>query len=604
MFAALSIQREPPENLSLLRGVLIGAVMVHAAGPLLAGDRAALGRELGRFVISVVATAVTIYPRALLLPLIPFEIFIPLLGVLAFVVAAGFIVTIVEIARTLRRLALAIFATVDRSSAVRSIACAALGTAVASAALASTDRWQWSDPPLSLPASVVGVTALLVLAVASLRTVLEPTEPNGADTYTMKPPPFALGLTVVAVLLWGGLADRAFPYGLWPATLTVISSDPGDRALVNGYLREAETRTGLRGSSERFIVRIGPNLVPAPRESVYEFLPNGAIELRLNTGLPADRVHNYLTVQFARILAGMRLSTVDPALLDGFAYWASENTHNPFYAGSIGQTSARAACAALPGVSFYDRTPFFYLADASVPFVRAELTGGVQAAHQRMGEFLDANAGPDELHAAASGDCPWYLEKFPPPKELFVEAPQNMPQLADESYVRAAFDLVARRSGLDAMGSTIRVRYMPTLPAGRLVDFAQEGQQQILLINSGLSESRRATFLKWGLAVIFIGTRYGPAPIGRGFAEWVAEDPTNPFLSDPARAKSLCQGPTLQNDLKWSSNDGIYLASLPFIQADRTGGGDAARALFVSAMQRSAAEDAWRGRIGNTCRAL
>ena len=360
------------------------------------------------------------------------------------------------------------------------------------------------------------------------------------------------------------------------------------------------------------MVRIGPGLVPAPSQSIIEFQPNGVIELRLNTGLPPDRVHNYVSVQFARTIAGIRFNTADPALLDGFAYWASENTHNPFYSGTIGETSPRAACAAAPGITFGDRAPFFYYADASLPFVRAELTGGTQAARERFLALFDATADAltsdvlDDLHQRVADDCQWYLGMFPPPQELFVEAPPGRPDLADLNQVQFAFNAMSQRTGLDARGHHFLVRYVNVVPGNFEVDIDNsDAGRSVIMMRADLAPELRFTDLRWEFASAFVGGLYGgPTIVQRGFATWAAQDARNPILSGAAATRQLCSTVPQSELLTGQTNRAVYLASLPFVQAEKQGGPEAAQQLLREAFNVPDLARSWADRVSRACSAV
>jgi hypothetical protein len=322
-FIALSAQRE--EFGVLLRGVLVGAVVMHLAAPLQSDGSARIARDVGLWLLALASAALTLYPRALVLPLLHASQFERVADVLSVVLALGLAVTIIEPLRTTARVLAALATDHDRRSSLRTILAAEIGLAVSVPGFVLTERWMWTDPPFSLPVSLVGAAVLVGGMVAAVRWVLDQPRGTEAEPRSMTAPLFAVFTLVVGVLVWVQSADRLFPYGLWPANVSVTAVDARDVPAAQEYFRLAERRTGLRGSSERFIIRIGPGLVPAPFNSNVSLLPDGTIEILLNAGLPADRVHNYLTVQSARTLSGLRMPTVDPVLLDAYAYWATRH---------------------------------------------------------------------------------------------------------------------------------------------------------------------------------------------------------------------------------------------------------------------------------------
>jgi hypothetical protein len=601
----LSLQREPAEFAVLLRGVLVGAVLIHAAAPVLSYGSSSLRRDTFRWLISLLVTALTMYPRALFLPFIPIDFFVAGAGALATLMTGGLIVTTIEIVRTALRLLKTLVLERDRGGTMRALLAAGVGLSVGVVALVLTERITWTDPPFSWPVAVAGTIVLLVPIVATCARLVEAMaalDGNGSSAAAWSP----IAGAVVATALWVQSADRLFPDGLWPATVTVISQDAGDQGRVELFLRTAERRTGFRGTSERFLVHIGPGLVPLPSNSLVDVRPNGQIEITLNAGLPADRVHNYLTVQFARTLAGIRLPHADATLVDGYAYWASENTRNPFFAGVASGASPAYACKAASTMTFLPHETFYY-ADTSLPFVVAERAGGVRGAQALMLEELDSEDDADALRERVDTACAEYLADFIAPPEIVIDAPADRPDLADDSLARRMLEEAKARSGLDAYGRPFVIRYA-SLPAGQqsTTDYSRL-ERTLVLISPQASLDERRTALLVSFVGTFLIVRYqgiSPALVA-GFSDWASRDPLNPFIGGPRgpdTPKTLCAYLPQADFATVSTKGAAWLSALPFVLAERRSGATGATALLSELVSERAPDlAAWRTRISSNC---
>ena len=94
-------------------------------------------------------------------------------------------------------------------------------------------------------------------------------------------------------------------------------------------------------------------------------------------------------------------------------------------------------------------------------------------------------------------------------------------------------------------------------------------------------------------------------PLRSGFANWVARDPTNPFIatrSGNLTAQGACDYLS-QADFETARSLGAtWLSSLPFILAERSGGAAAARELMAGLFNQGPIDrEEWRGRIRADC---
>ena len=315
---------------------------------------------------------------------------------------------------------------------------------------------------MSLPASALGVLILVGAAVPVARVLVAPRTSPAAGTgfAEWNGRRWLLAPLVLGIALWAWQADRQLPEGLWEPTVTVESDVSGvsDPTLPNDVLRLTQTRTGLRGNGERFVVRYGKDIVEAPYNARTRYLPDGRILIMLNSGLPADRQRNFLAYQFANDLIRLRFLGVEEVVAHGYAYWAANNNQNPFVVGISSGAAPAVACEASAHMR-YESGEIFYSPLASLPFLVAEHRSGVAAAQDLLLEMVDSGEDIEDVRARVAAGCTTVLSGYVAPDELVIEAPSNRPDLADPTLPRAALAEAKTRSGLDALGAQVVVRY-------------------------------------------------------------------------------------------------------------------------------------------------
>ena len=598
----------------LLRGALFGAVLVHLVIPILAwpaapGERA---RQIGLWLVSATTAAIALYPRALLLPVLnSIEAFTAVAGIISFVLLVGLTVTVGHLfIATLELGREVVLARRPAARFLRSIGAVTLGLVPAVGLLVSSERMAWVDPPLSLSASTFGVVMLLGVSVPVVRRLLDPVDPT-AERGAMLAMRLGFASLVFAVVLCLRFADAVLPYGVWAATVTV-ELGPGataaDRTVADEYLRLAETRSGLRGNGERFVVRFGADEVDAPNNSTTRFLADGRILVLLNTGLADDRRRNLMLNHFGSDLFSIRIGYVDPTIRRGFAYWVADNSRNPFVRGTASGASPIAACAALPHIDFGAPDEVFDSADASLPFVLAERQRGLRGAQQLLFEILDAFEEESEFIDRIEAGCDAFLSTYAAPPELVIEAPAGRSDLANDVVPAAALAEAKARSGLDAYGAQFVVRYA-TPPGGQrgFVESPERGRFVITLIPTMPMEERRSSLV--GLFVVeFIQQHYGGdnEMLLSGYSNWASRDAANPFVgrgSGSLTAKGACDYLPQADFVTARSVGATWLSALPFILAERRGGVAAAHELFAEFLaERPIDVAAWRARVGADCR--
>jgi hypothetical protein len=115
----------------------------------------------------------------------------------------------------------------------------------------------------------------------------------------------------------------------------------------------------------------------------------------------------------------------------------------------------------------------------------------------------------------------------------------------------------------------------------------------------------RRQALVFSFVTIFVTAHYGTVqPVLLGFSEWALIDPRNPFvdLSDLGTALNVCRMRDQVDLTDFRVQASVWLAALPFVQAEREAGVPAAQALLREAMaDPSTVQQLWRVRVDAAC---
>ena len=615
LITVLALMLEPRELKDIPHGIVLGLLIARA--PLFmiplskTPPRSRLAFAEGfAWCLAVAASLPGLFPTLFFVPLIRV---LPPFALLLVVIAYGAAV-LESLAAVARASAGVVASLIDEVRTVGLLNCAlTLLLAVAATALVASlfsvgPPLQWLDPPRSFDARVAFSIVLAPALAYAARALAARHEPlDSRPAWSTEPRPAVVLATLIlleiAVVVQ---ADRIAPFGVIPSSLVVESVGRHPELARDGVSEQlfafAQRRSGLNAGGERFVVRYGTQLVASPYDSETDFAEDGRVIVRLNDGISDTRRRNLLIYQYTRALLGLHSPTLDPGLALGYAYWSADNPNNPFVTGSESGASPKAACDALPHMTFVPSETFTY-ALMSLPFVMAERAGGAGAAQRLLMKL--APAPPDEVHARVAERCMTYMDAFPPPQELIVEVPPAFAQPLDGEVVKASFEDAKSRSGLDAYGRQIVVR-SGAPPGGSLThsDFG-ERSRVVVTVSPSLPRSLLREALTYQFTGIFVTVRYGDVePMRAGFASWVAREKANPFMTSSASARSLC-AQVASWDFGRNTTGTVYLSSLPFIDVERTSGIEAAR-IFARRELAPQLVDlaAWRGTVQQACRRI
>jgi len=614
LIAALALVLEPRELKDIPHGVVLGLLIARV--PLFiiplaktpARSRLAFA-ELFAWCLAVAASLPGLFPTLFFVPLLQV---LPPFALVLVVVAYGAAVleSLVAVARASAVVVASLIDEVRMVGLLRgslTLLLALAATALVAVLFAVGPPLQWLDPPRSFDARAA-ISILLAPALAYAACSLVTRRERVLDSWPVSSGAEPRRMVVFATLIFLEIAvvlqaDRVAPFGAIPSGL-VVEAVGQHLELARDDVSEqlfalAQRRSGLNAGGERFVVRYGPQLVASPYDSETDFGQDGRVIVRLNDGIIETRRRNLLLYQYTRALLGLHSPTLDPGLALGYAYWSADNPNNPFVTGSESGASPKAACDALPDMTLVPSETFTY-ALMSLPFVMAERAGGATAAQRLLMKL--ALASPDAIRAQVAEQCGAYLEAFPPPQELVVEAPPALVQPLDDDVVKASFEDAKSRSGLDAYGRQIVVR-SGAPPGGSLThsDF-QERSRVVVTVSPSLPRTLLREALTYQFTGIFVTVRYGEVePVRAGFSSWVAREKANPFMTSSASARSLC-AQVATWDFSRNTTGTVYLSSLPFIDLERTSGIETARGLARSELAAQRVDlAAWRGNVQRAC---
>jgi hypothetical protein len=621
--AVLSYVREPLAGKEYLHGVLSGLQLVFLAAPFLFFSRFSLGVAVtaaalaaGFWLLALGTLLVLLHPleaMAALLrnngeelrPLIVFGTNV-VLQIGLYVMVAGAVGAFLDLAAATAALA--------RRGLARSLATSALvGAGGASAiliALLLSPQEHWRFAPLTLDVRLTGsavIVAVLVGVVAhrlaalreAPREVLADRRPAGAVT----------ALLIAVEIVWLGFAPHVAPDGLEPPRLLIVADSAYAYLASDGSteraLADMEQRTGVATGVERILV-IYRDPDGSRFASRHRRLPDASYLVTIDGTVDEERLHYVQRFQLANSLIQIHQRDMFQPGRVGFAYWAAHAERNAFVHGIRSGVSPESACAELPTVDF-DTSSDGSIPLSSLPFVIAERSSGVDAAQALFADIVRTPPTTDEWTDRIADDCELFIARFaePPLPELRVEAGAGYTALMTDGMTERFFAEAKARSGLDARGRAIVVRYAPTPPGKPIVDDSDWTTLTVTL-SPALSAAQRRTAVMLYSAGWFITTRYGMAePVRSAFADWVAQDPDNPFtdvVRSQARARTLCTD-RAKYPMDGPTNGGMYLASAPFYAAERAGGVGAAQELMRATLTVGGQPDLddWRERVEAIC---
>jgi len=326
----------------------------------------------------------------------------------------------------------------------------------------------------------------------------------------------------------------------------------------------------------------------------------------LNSGMAEDQQRYSLGYQFANHLLRTRLAGIEQVVFDGYAFWSATHPRNPFIPSVSSRIGQAVACDSSTAMRL-ERGEVYYFPLASVPFVFAEQTDGVDGAHDLLLEIIERGDGAESIRARVAASCETMLAGYVAPAELVIEAPNDRPDLSDPTVALAALAEAKARSGLDAFGAQFVVRYAtPRAGLSGDIDFSDPARP-IIVLHPHMAEDEQ----RWVLVLYFVGSfvtlHLGEdvEPLRSGFASWASRDRTNPFLVGRYRnftPQGVCDYLPQADFKRANTPAAAWLSSLPFIFAERSGGDAAARRLLLELFEQGPIDrDGWRERVRSDC---
>lgn len=505
----------------------------------------------------------------------------------------------------------------------RAVLLGSSGALVASIPL--VDDWpaSWTAPPLTLnplyfgTAAVIGVAVALWASPVHAGGAVAPMATVQGDADASARPRRALVISLVVAMTWLAVvtpltaAARTQPPDFIVEAQQAFTDLPSD-GLAERILGEVLGRLGVTGDGLRLRVRyVGPFLPPLQHfNSIREFREDGSVLISVNGQIPTLSRRNYLGYQLSAALIDAYFPGTSPVLAAGFAYWAGGNVNNPFAEGTFPHERPEDVCAALARIDFSSVNDQMYV-PSTLPFILAAREGGVEAARSLFRQLRADRTSmrPDSWRQRISADCRSFLGgdvSIRP--ELQVQASPEASGLAGDGITEAAFAEAKARTGLDGFGRTFTVRYDANVGPEASSSFPSR-RDVTVNVRTDLSPTLRHDALVALFAASFVTVRYGNdiSPVVDGFASWAAQDSRNPFV-EGARSRytpiDVCRLLPTTN-LRERTLGTTWLASLPFIEAERQHGVEAAQGLLHRTLGVGRLDQpAWRARIEQSCAAI
>lgn len=621
----LDYGREPIVGKEYLHGVLFGCLLMFLGSPLLFLARFPLRLAARASSIALVLWAYAFLTAIVLsFPLDTIGLLLERLpeqarpfgaGLAGLLVAIGVHVLISGAVTALLDLVIATVFLVRRGYVValgRAALVGLLASAAVTTALFAQPAAAWRFPPLTLdPRISVGsvIVAMLVSALArpgSATADISAQISGGALSVR-------LGATtpwIAALIIWFAVAPLVAPHG-WEPPALVVYATPGYEAFSTDdvtvrALRETEQRTGIAASDDRLlIIYRGPD--GTRFTSRHSFYPDANVLISIDASVPPGRREYVLRFQIANSIIQVADPGIYSPLRIGYAYWSANYEFSPFVTGIHSGESPAAACADLPSTDV-DALPDEAIELGSVPFVVAERQGGVDAAQRLfrslLAEPLSAPVWSGRLADACSDFLAHYAD--PPLPELIAEPHQPVGLPLGVSEMDILRNMKAR-TGMDGRGHTFVIRYAP-LSGDRGSESTYPDDATVLIVisqNYGPAVQRMS--IGQQLAAAFVTIKYGPQdPVRTGFAVWASPPEPDPLAFKPAPPDAGLCAQRSKYPLDGGTTGAAYLASLPFVVAERDGGIQAAQRLLRETIARGGHVDvrAWDRQVAAACAAL
>jgi hypothetical protein len=473
----------------------------------------------------------------------------------------------------------------------------------------------WLRPPATLDTEVLGIAVIAGVAVIVVGDYLGPvssdTTSEPAPGLDRQPSNRALKIAIVgsAALLWLGIADRIVPGGVLAPRLLIDQAVQETAALAHAdfaaMLRRISVRTGFDAVGETFRIQLMDG--PTGFRSDRKLLPDGTVLIRVYGRGSPEETRDLVGFSLASTLAELRYWPLQRLHRAGYAYWAAEPANDPFR-DPAADWAAWSECDDVPRLDLAAPLNEDLLAPSALPFVLAERTGDVTGAQAMLHDLVGTAAEPEDWRSHLLNLCqtvPRPDGQAPPLRVEVHRRPGGPP--ADGHYERQLLDEMKRRAALSDAGRDFVIEYT-TLPAGsHSVSSFPNSRTIVIQINADLDPEERDHALRLHFVGDIVSVKYASNvdPVRYGYAVWASRDPSNPFtraqpLPGGLTADALCAQAADRDLLAGTRNDG-WLSSVPFIDAEQTGGEQAAQQLLRESLRGPVDLPSWRARITEAC---